>query len=493
VEGFALSGAGLNRPVQIPRVVLAPEQETGSAANSEQKPANESGEATGVALEGTVTLPAGGTVPLAIGLRLARSGYEVTLRGQANLERARELMRAAGVAGPAGLDAMAGEPLALDLRAQGAWLPAETAPPETANLGDGFAAPAADSALADSLSGTVTLRDANWKAQFLAHGVEITEATLHLGNGEYRWDPVEFTYGPVKGTASLEMPASCAGPAACPPQFEMHFGNLDAATLETAILGVRQQGTLLSDLIEKIHPESAPAWPELEGSVSAESLVLGPVTLRQPQAQLRVEETGAEITHLEAGLLGGKLEGKGEFDRAASSEDKPAYAFDCKLDGASAQAVGRLIGETWSGGTLKASGAVKLEGYTDSDLASSAVGKVHVEWRHGTVTAKSAAGAEPATGTGTTAATSSAGTNPAPPRRFDLWVADASIRDGAITLGASQVHAEGRSYAVSGTIDFGNPVTASFSTGDAARLHGPAPAGDGQAAPEGGDAPRVNQ
>jgi AsmA family/AsmA-like C-terminal region len=442
VNDFALSGAGLTPPVQIPKIVLEPSEGNGSAE----------------ALVGRVTLPAGGTAPLAVEFLLAAQGYQVTLRGQANLQRARELLRTAGIAGPAGLDAMAGQPLTLDLHAEGAWLPAEAPVTETAAVGDGAAAPETDGVLADSLSGTVTVRDANWKADFLAHGVEIAQATLRLGNGVFRWDPIEFSYGPVKGTASLSVPVSCAEPDGCPPQFEVHFGNLDASTLETAILGVREQGTLLSDLIEKLHPESAPLWPRLEGSVSADSLVLGPVTLKQPEAELQLKETGAEVTHLAAGLLGGALEASGEFDRAASQEDKPAYAFDCQLTGANAQAVGRLLGETWSGGTLKAQGAIRLAGYTDGELASSATGKLHFEWRHGAVSLRN--GADPA-GTPMAAAL----------KRFDLWTADAAIGDGAITLGENKVEAGGRSQPVKGEVTFGAPPAVSFSAGNGTRLH----------------------
>jgi len=63
----------------------------------------------------------------------------------------------------------------------------------------------------------VILHNANWKADYLANYVEIAKATLHLDNGEVRWDPVDFSYGPVKGTASLTLPANCdpASPA-CP-------------------------------------------------------------------------------------------------------------------------------------------------------------------------------------------------------------------------------------------------------------------------------------
>ena len=62
----------------------------------------------------------------------------------------------------------------------------------------------------DTLSGTVTVRNANWKADYLAGHIVVDEATLHIENGGLRWDPVDFSYGPVKGTASLTVTAECA-------------------------------------------------------------------------------------------------------------------------------------------------------------------------------------------------------------------------------------------------------------------------------------------
>jgi hypothetical protein len=470
VTDFALSGAGMNHPLQIPKIVLAPAQLAAGAAN---------------ALAGTAELPVGGPDPLVIDLRLARAGYTVALHGQTSLARAREFLRAAGIAGPAGLDAMASEPpapdLSFDVSAEGPWLPAEVlaAENETASkdevdsgpndggpnnggiAGDGASQPPASGALADSLSGTVTVHNVNWKPDFLAHDVEITQATLHLGNGTFRWDPVTFAYGPVTGTATLSVPVACPGPDPCPPQFTLRFGSLDAATLETAVLGVRQKATLLSDLIDRLHPSSAPPWPQLLGSVSADSLVLGPVTLKEPQATLAIKDTGADITHLQAGLLGGTIQGAGTFERPASDNDKAAYTFDCRLDNLSAPAVGRLIGESWTGGALSAAGKVQFAGYTGSDLAGSAAGKIHFDWRRGAVTLRNAV--EPPDAAAPAAPEVSAAPKVPPVlAHFERWSADASITEGTITLGSNAVQAGGRTHAVAATVTFGDPPQVSF-------------------------------
>ncbi len=441
VEDFTLSGTGLNQPVQVAKIVLQPAPVSSGMANSPQM------------LTGTLALPAGGNAPVSINLQLTRSGYQVVLRGPASMARARELFIAAGIASPSGLDALAGDPILVDLSAEGPWLQAPEAPSDSlvadANPDASVAEPL-EAHSKDTLSGTVTVRNANWRASFLTNHVQISQATLHLGGGEIRWDPIIFAYGPVKGTASLALPANCAGPETCIPHFQMRFGSLDAAAVQTAILGVQQKGTLLSELMDRLHPASAPPWPQLEGNVQADSLVLGPATFETPSATVRIVPTGAEITDLSASLLGGRVLGSGTFAKPATDADKPAYTLECRFENLKSKAVGELIGEHWSGGDLNGNGKIKLSGYTDKDLASSAKGALHFEWRHGAVMAKPAADFSEDTGP------------PAALAHFDLWTADASIADNAITLGPNQVQQSGRKRSVEGTLTFADPPKISF-------------------------------
>ncbi|MGA7340560.1 MAG: AsmA family protein, partial [Terracidiphilus sp.] len=383
VENFELSGAGLSRPLQIPKTVLQP-------APLSTAPAAQ-------ALEGTASIPAGAPLPLTLDFLLSPTGYQLTVRGQASTARARDIFGAAGLAGPAGLDALGGDPISVDLSTAGPWLPAEQIPPPNlvaASTPDATVLPSAAVEPAaqayGNLSGTVTVRNANWRADFLASHVEISQATLHLGDGGIRWDPVAFSYGPVKGTASLALPLHCGATPDCAPRFQIRLGNLDAATLQTAILGVPGKTTLLSALIDRLDPSSAPPWPRLDGTVNADSLVLGPVMLRNPVAALRILPAGAEITDFDADLLGGHVHGSGTFERAAGSDGRPAYTLEVQLSKLGAPAVGQLIGQRWSGGAIDANGKIALSGYTDRDLAASAKGTLHFDWRRGAISPKAA-------------------------------------------------------------------------------------------------------
>jgi hypothetical protein len=464
VEGFQLSGDGLRTPIQIPKVVLTP-----AAPSTVQQAGQQSEPYHSAALVAAVAIPAGAPIPLAVTTRLALSGYQVTVHGQAALARARELAKIGGMA-DGRLDALAGDAVTVDLSAEGPWLAAEGALLSSAALnrtgsrigsqaGTGVA-PLDETP--DRLSGTVTLHNANWKADYLSNQVQISQATLHLDmggdGGETRWDPVVFSYGPVKGTASLTLPGRCDALQRCPPHFQVQFGALDAAALQAAILGAQEQGTLLSELIARLSPaKPSPVWPELEGTVTADSLVLGPVTLEKPSAALKIDEGGVEIADLDAGLLGGSMHGAGTLHAAGAGQSKPGYTLEAKFEKLSPPALGQLLGQRMLGGFINADGKLELVGFTDADLASSAKGTLHFEWRHGAVAAEAGRQAPPAVAV--------SGTRPAPAAlgRFDKWSGDAEIGGGTITIRQSEVVLAGRSRAVDAAVTLGDPPKVSFS------------------------------
>ncbi len=452
VENFALSGDGLRQPIRVAKLTLEPVMAPRGKQGVPEQPA---------ALTANLAIPAGGAQPLTLAMRLTLHGYRLSVRGQAAVGRARELARVAGMADSAVVDALAGDPVAVDLTAEGPWLPVERNP---------FAAPVSPAAALaaatadadsgrpsdDSLTGTVTLRDANWKADYLNSHVLLAQAVLHLNrygdSGNLRWDPVVFSYGPVKGTASLTLPVACPGPEPCLPEFQIQLGDVEAGALQSAFLGAHERGTLLATLLDRLHTASAPAWPRLEGTVKADSLALGPVTLLEASAALKIEPTSVEITSLDAGLLGGRLHLSGSFGIPQSDQDKPVYTLDAQCTKLKPAAVGALLGERWSGAGLYLAGKVELSGYTGKDLARSAKGALHLDWKHGSVSGGSGAAAAPAE-----------------LARFDEWTADAAIANGDLKVGQSQVKRGGRKRAVEATLTLGEPVRLVFAQAQAKR------------------------
>jgi hypothetical protein len=432
LTGLRVSGNAFSKPIQIAKVTVEP---------AVGEPA---------ALVSTIPILAGAPAPLVLAARLSLTGYQLGVRGNASLARLREMAQVAGLTPEKELDKLEGQSASVDLNAHGPWLSA-IVPVSASTASSGGASPAAEQPLAspvyvlrsaDQVNGIVTLRDSGWKSDFLANSVQISTATLHFENNLARWDPIAFTYGPVKGTATLFVPPTCDVPAPCPPQFALHFGTLDAAELQAALLGARQSGTLISNLIARLRPSAAPAWPSLQGSIHADSLQLTLVTLEDVSVAIRILPAAAEITSFDATLLGGLVHGAGSM----TPGDKPAYTLKGTFNRLDPAQVGRLLGMNWSGGALEGTGEVAMSGFTDTDLAASAKGSLHFDWPKGSVASLNDTLPPPALA------------------RFDRWVADAAIADGAMTLRQNQVQHAGRKFAVEGSVSFGDPPAVKFSS-----------------------------
>jgi hypothetical protein len=476
IDGFELSGEGLGTPLQVPRLLLTPLSPPPAKLPGRAPQAAAIGVPT---LAGSVAVPVGAPAPLAVAAQLTLSGYQVSLRGQAALPRVRELAHVAALADASALDALAGDPVTVDLSATGPWLPPESVPFSNAQpayaAGAALYGPVSPLPLAanavkpmtDRLSGTVTLHNANWEAAFLASHVQISQATLHLDNGELSWDPIVFSYGPVKGTASLTLPAACAEPDPCAaktsPAFAVQFGQLDLSALQAAILGAHERGTLLSELIARLTPASLSAatpWPTLEGTVKADSLLLGPVTLQHVFATVNIQSGGVQIADLDGTLLGGHLHGSANLNTALNAAAKPSYTLDLRCEKLNSSAVGDLLGMHWSGGALDADGKVDLAGYSGQDLAQSASGALHFEWRHGAVALSQQT--RHAAGSAASIPVIPPVVPPAVLARFDRWTADASIANGLVTLKPNLVERAGHRSTVAATVTLADPPIVRF-------------------------------
>ncbi|MGC9223888.1 MAG: AsmA family protein [Terracidiphilus sp.] len=447
VSDFALTGGGLSKPVQAPKIVFEPSATPHASVD---------------ALAGTVAISAGGEAPLAFNLRFSFAGYQVGVRGQAAIARARELAHAAGIPESQALASVAGDPLTVDLVAAGPWMPQgeiflaatdDASPPTAAHESSAPSWPSSAIPADDSLTGTVTLHNANWKAGYLANHVQIAEATLHLDGTGLRWDPVVFSYGPVKGTAVLRVPLDCPTalpePQSCPAQFQVQFNELDAGTVQAALLGAKEKSTLLSDLIDRLHPSASPPWPALEGTVKADALVLGPTTLHAVSAGLRILPTGATVENFHADLFGGSVQFAGSVEKPATDRDKPVYTFEGDFQKLNVTQLGSLLGLRWSGASLNGNGKITLTGYTAKDLAASAHGALHFACGHGAIGNQPSKSSKPER-------------VPAPISRFDRWTADATIADGVITLDRNVVIAGSRKQSVAATVTLADPPAVSF-------------------------------
>ncbi|HEY3706991.1 MAG TPA: AsmA family protein [Terracidiphilus sp.] len=421
VTGLRISGEALSRPIQVANMSLEP------APDQPGQPA---------ALFTSMSIPAGGPTPLALTARIALRSFELGVHGVAALPRLREFAHVTGSDAEQALAELAGDPAMLDFTAQGPWVP----PPDTRLALSPTFGPVPP-ARSIQTNGTVALKNATWKASFLASPVLLPAATLRMENGKLRWDPVEFSYGPLEGNATLEIPDACpdspVDPGGCPAKFTLHFGELDSAALQTALLGAPEKGTLLSSLLDRIKPNAPPGWPQLEGTTTADTLLLGPFSLTRLTASVRVLPTGADIPSFDAALMGGTVHGTATL----LSGDKPDYKVDASFADVSPAPLGQLAAVKASGGPVRGNGKFELVGFTDADLGKSARGNLHFDWQRGAVA-----------GAGVPTALS----------RFDHWSGDAALANGEISLDGTTLRQAGKTSTVQGRIVLGTPATLSF-------------------------------
>jgi hypothetical protein len=432
LDGLRLTGGTLNQPIQIEKAVLEPARATDG---KEQ------------VLGGTANVPAGAATPLEITTRLTLNGYQISVRGAGTPARLQQMALAAGLKEAGALDSIAGDPATLDLQIAGPWLPAPE-PLIAESIGSSEPAPlnadfdAGAQQVPDRLSGTVTLHNANWKTDALAMAVQIPQAVLHLNGGTRIWDPVAFAYGPLKGTARLVIPL-CDPERQCLPTVSLEFAELNASELQASLLGAEKKGTLLSSVIQRLTPSSDHVWPGFQGTVKTDSLVMGPVILEDVTADVKVFPTNAELTTIEASVLGGQIHLTGSI----ANGDKPAYSLEGQFEQLNPADLCRLLELKCAGTRLDGNGKIELTGYSGKDLASSAKGTLHYDWKRGAITGRIGG-----TGSG------------APPAlaHFDSWSGDAEIANGAVTLGSNEIKSGARTGSVTGAITLGAPPRVSF-------------------------------
>lgn len=447
VKNFELSGGPLDQPLRFANFSLDPAQ-----ADSTQP----------VTLAAETTVPAGGTQPLAVSFELTHRHYAVALRGAASLKRLRQLAQLAGLPDAATIDTLAGDPPVLDVSAQGPWIPAEENPlaAPAVSVAQALVPAVAEAAAqeraapADALSGTVIFHNVQWSPASLSNRVTIANATLQLGADGARWEPVEFTFGTLKGTASLTVPVHCKPAADCAPALDVHVAQLDPGVLQTTLLGSHDKTTLLSSLIARFTPSTPPVWPRLNVTLKADAASFGTVTLKQLTTSVEIKPDQAKVTALDAALLGGALHLSGTVDNG----QKPDYALEGALTKADPAALCKFLELRCAGGPVDVSGKFSLAGFTQKDLSASTTGTLHVDWRRGAMQSRLGANAKKAA-------------LPAPLAHFDRWTADAAIANSTVVFGENQIVQGSRKATVKASIDFGEPPQLTFAAPDAAERH----------------------
>ncbi len=488
VDSLTLSLPGIEKPLEFPALhfttpalaVPLSHARRGMAKKHVARPKDSPAHVT-ILLE-AASLAQGSLHPLELSGKLTGAGFEVRVAGQADLDHLTALSRSSSLLGsslarltPAseGHQATAN----LDLTFAGPWMTIDGAP-ETLTTTQGW----------------VQIGHAQAKLDWLPEPVEIASATATFSPGKVTWNNASFTINGIAAHGSFTYPLHCdeaencaasdtGGPNNTGPiyagDFNLDVASLDAAALQSALIGAGRHGELLSAILAQVERKTTP-WPPVSGTVHVGAFTLGDLMLHDAHLTLSVHENRLEIVSLDAGALSGSVHLTGSMETAGSH---PIYSLNLNWEGIVMAQAAAIFHEKWGAGTMNGNAKLTLEGYSASDLASSAKGTFQWDWVNGSlvvgaplaVGAPLSSGVSPTADKVTSASPVSATTEKASladvraakfsPAHFSHWPASGTIANRTLTFNPAD-----QSNPVTGTITFDRELNLVWPAKEAAMI-----------------------
>ncbi|MGC1299104.1 MAG: AsmA family protein [Alloacidobacterium sp.] len=411
VSGLSIRSQGMGAPLLIPTLhvtSLAAQPARRRSARTRSVPVR-AAESLHLA---DASIPLGGDSPLTVSGDFSRQGFSLHFNGEASLERLRPITANIGLVHNAASSLAPQGSAILDLTVRGPWLPQTTT--------------VANPSSTTTTEGSLRIKNAKYQASFLPEPVEIVSAQAALTPTQVIWNPVSIVFHKIPAALSITSPIPCSD-LACVREFSLDTPQLDAAALQSAVMGAGEHGEFLQQILARLDRHKV-AWPTLNGTVRTAIFTLGPLALHDASTGLHIEGRQIQFTSIEAHALNGILQATGTMDATGST---PRYSFDAQLLHANATGLTSLWNESPLSGTVSVNMHVELAGYSTDDLARSAQGTFHWDWTQGAIALV-----------------------PAALTHFDHWSADGAIKNSQLILDQSQVTKGPLKQTVSGTISF---------------------------------------
>ncbi len=408
----------------------------------------------------------GGATPATITGTISSTGSALQITGAA------DLAELSGLAQSLKIPAISGEVQSirgsaqLALSFESSWLPRSNA--STAGTGDPTiqaVQPMQPGELAASRwTGSLQVHNATLKIASLPLSLQLASAQVNLTPTGVEWTGLEGTFAHIPFDGNFQWQTPCrTSKSACARTFILHTPNLNAELFQAAL----HQGDGASQLLNLINPWAggSPPLPEVSGTLNADLVSAGRISLKNVSMKLRMEGHSAELLAITGRIFGGTLErANGPIEATAPAPDTsvqsgagsvqwgngaPVYMLRTKLERIQPNSVAAIWHEHWGRGTVNMEMDLKTQGWSAADLAQNASGKFSVAWLNGALSASIAAPSPSATAI----------------EKFQRWNAEGTIRDGTLVLGSSEwVPQSGStqgqklspaSQSVTGTITFG--------------------------------------
>ena len=307
---------------------------------------------------GPFNLALGRPAPAVVQGQFSRSGYAITIQGDAQIKR---LLLVARTFGLPTAQLNADGQAKLDLRVAGQWA--------------GFAPPA--------VTGTAQLNEVHGEIRGLNAPIGIPSANVLLEEQDAKLQRVTATLADSRWTGSLSLPRHCLSLATCPVVADLHTEEIDMRKL--------------NDLLNP-HPPERP-WYKLlstttatgpsvftsvqaSGKIASDRIAVGGLLGNNVSADFELHNGKLRVFDLRADVLAGKHNGEWDADFTVRP---PVYRGGGTLEHVSLDRLAEAMGDGWITGVGNAIYHLNTTGYATPELLAGAEGAMQFEMRDGSL------------------------------------------------------------------------------------------------------------
>jgi hypothetical protein len=303
---------------------------------------------------GPLLVKLGRPLPTVIQGWIGRGGYNISVKGDAEVRRLTQLARVVGI--PTTRPSATGS-AKVDLQVAGVWT--------------GFPSPA--------VNGTAEIHGVQAEIRGLNGPLEVSSARVALSDSETRVDGMSASVAGTRWSGSLSLPRRC--PALCLLKFDLRADEISTDQW--------------NDLLNPNPPErpwyrfssrSSTDGPfflagiRAMGTVAADRVVIRNLRAERVTVKAELDRGQLRLSELRADVFGGKHRGEWRLDFTAKP---PVYSGSGTIDSAALNQVAETMDEPWITGTASARYQIELAGLSAAELMHSAKGDLHFSMRDG--------------------------------------------------------------------------------------------------------------
>ena len=304
---------------------------------------------------GPFAIALGKSSPATVHGWIARSGYNIFVQGDAQVQRLLQVAQTLGLrAVPSTAEGLA----KLDLQIAGAW--------------SGFAAP--------QITGTALLHSVRAELSGLNGPIEVDSASLLLSDSGVQVQNLAASAAESHWSGSLSFPRQCASLTTCPVIFDLRTDNVVADQLWDWFSRSARKRPWYRFLPAAQEGPSLLSMLNARGKLAADRMVMADVTANHVSGTVELQDGKLRLSGLQADLLGGKHRGDWQLNLRARP---PSFSGAGAFERVSLEQVAEAMHDGWITGRASATYKFASSGSNASELLESATGTLEFDARKG--------------------------------------------------------------------------------------------------------------